>query len=248
MPETTTDYSAMDDAALMRLAQDSDTLAFDAIVIRYHPMFVGMLQRKFRIQRETAEDAAQDTFMRAFRARNTYDGRACLSSWLTTIAIHSTLNIIRKQKSDALWYSDSIDAVPMDDDRKIPAADKIPDPHPLADRLLEGEEVAAAVAQLPPDYKSTIESFFFRDMRQSEVAKVFNVHSCTISNRIERALVALRRILSSSSSAAAVKPGPELDIGFDESYIRTIVIDADVIITKMSSPAKFAFTKCGRGK
>lgn len=256
MPDTRTDYSAMDDASLMRRAQDSDTDAFNAIVTRYRPMFVGMLQRRFRIQRETAEDATQDTFMQAFRARNTYDGRARLSSWLTTIALHSALNIIRKQKSDALWYSYSIDdAVPTDDDdRKTPAVDRLPDPHPLADRLLEGQEAAAALAQLPPDDKSTIESIFFRDMRECDAAKIFNVQSRTITNRIERALVTLRRVLSSSSTIAAVKKPeastvePEPEIVFDESHIRAIVIDADVILAKLSSPSKFAFSKCGRGK
>ena len=48
--------------------------------------------------KEDAEDATQDTFLRALRAIRTFEGRATFYSWLTRIAINSALMLLRKKK------------------------------------------------------------------------------------------------------------------------------------------------------
>jgi RNA polymerase sigma factor (sigma-70 family) len=49
--------------------------------------------------REDAEDALQDTFLRAFAHVHTFDGRSQFSTWLTRIAINSGLMILRKART-----------------------------------------------------------------------------------------------------------------------------------------------------
>jgi RNA polymerase sigma factor (sigma-70 family) len=90
-----------DQPGLLAQARRGHSGAFDALC---QPHTRRLLRNTYRItrNREDAEDALQDSFMKAFVHINKFDGRSAFSTWLTRIAINSALMIIRKRRSSRL--------------------------------------------------------------------------------------------------------------------------------------------------
>ena len=87
-----------DQLGLLAQARGGHSEAFDALC---QPHKRRLLRNTYRITRnhEDAEDALQDSFLRAFLHINRFDGRSAFSTWLTRIAINSALMIIRKRRN-----------------------------------------------------------------------------------------------------------------------------------------------------
>src|SRR5277367_5294936 len=87
----------------------ADEVLIAATKLGDHPSFVELWTRHsnsaFRVayritgNRDDAEDAIQDAWMKAYMHLNTFDGRSKFSTWLTRIAINSALMILRKKRA-----------------------------------------------------------------------------------------------------------------------------------------------------
>ena len=95
----------MSDAALVSTAKSGDGGAFEELTRRHSNR---LLRTTYRItrNRQDAEDALQDSFLKAFSHLNDFQERASFSTWLTRIAINSALMITRKKRG---YYEISID-------------------------------------------------------------------------------------------------------------------------------------------
>lgn len=82
---------ALTDEDLIRLFQEGTESAFDEIVLRYQDSIFGLCVRVIR-NAEDAEDVAQETFVRAFKALASFRGDSSLSTWLYRIAINLCKN------------------------------------------------------------------------------------------------------------------------------------------------------------
>jgi len=137
-------YDQTPDLELARLARAEDESAFAEIVRRYSPRVFHVAHRFFR-DRSQAEDAAQETFLKAFAQMKSFAGLGSMEGWLTRIATNTCLNILRAARrrpelvtsdlgeNETEWLervSDSSRAQPLDAEQKVIAAD-------LAERLLE---------------------------------------------------------------------------------------------------------------
>ena len=87
----------MSDATLVSTAKSGDTDAFVELTKRHSHR---LLQTTYRItkNRQDAEDALQDSFLKAFSHLNNFQEKASFSTWLTRIAINSALMIMRKKR------------------------------------------------------------------------------------------------------------------------------------------------------
>jgi RNA polymerase sigma-70 factor (ECF subfamily) len=82
------------DLELARLAHGGDEPAFAEIVRRHSPRVFRVAGRFFR-QRERAEEAAQEVFLKAFTQLDSFEGRGSFEGWLTRIATNTCLNLVR---------------------------------------------------------------------------------------------------------------------------------------------------------
>src|SRR5579871_2039234 len=82
---------------LVAAALDGDYRAFSALCDLHSAHLLRTIYRITR-NREDAEDALQDTLMRAFLHMRSFDGRAQFVTWMTRIAINSALMILRKRR------------------------------------------------------------------------------------------------------------------------------------------------------
>lgn len=86
------------DRDLVDRARAGDTAAFGALVRRHQPRIHRLAIHMVR-DRAEAEDVAQETFIRAYRALDRFDGRSEPYTWLYRIAINLSLNRIRARRT-----------------------------------------------------------------------------------------------------------------------------------------------------
>jgi RNA polymerase sigma-70 factor, ECF subfamily len=89
---------AQRDVDLLTKARAGSNAAFEEIQRFYSPRLYRRIHSITR-NREDAEDALQETFLRAFAALNSFQGKSQFSTWLTRIAINTALMTIRRRRS-----------------------------------------------------------------------------------------------------------------------------------------------------
>lgn len=101
--------SPSDDETLMRDVQRGDIAAFEAIVERHKGMVYGLCYSMLR-SREDAEESAQDTFVKLFRARDRFDAERRLEPWLLRIAGNTCRDALRRRRTEGPPLTTSIDS------------------------------------------------------------------------------------------------------------------------------------------
>ncbi len=98
-----------DDERLMRAVQRGDMAAFEALVDRYKAVVYGLALSMLRSP-EDAEEAAQDTFIKLFRARDSFDSERRLEPWLLRIAGNTCRDALRRRRADGNQAVSRVDA------------------------------------------------------------------------------------------------------------------------------------------
>ena len=125
-----------------------------------------------------AEDAVQETFLRAWRFMERYEGRGD-KTWLMRIA----LNVCRDMRRSA-WLRHT--------DRSVTPEMLPPASVPFEQ---EDEDLLMTVMALPVKLREAVLLYYFEDMRVKEVAAALGVTPSTVTNRLQRAAKALRTAL-----------------------------------------------------
>lgn len=186
------------EAELLEAAQGGDQRAFGRLV-RMHQRRVYACAVQILGDGGDADDAVQETFLRAWRAIARFDGRSQLSTWLYRVCVNVCLNHIRKRKRHkAADISDP----------KIPEPKADPsqgNTHP--ERALEAQElqgrIATALDGLSESLRITVIMVLVRGMPQKEVAEILGCSEGTVAWRIHEARRRLRLALAEPTDAEA---------------------------------------------
>jgi RNA polymerase sigma-70 factor (ECF subfamily) len=187
------DLPADSDAALILRARSGDLDAFNQLVERHQRAVYAVCLRYLR-DADAAEDVTQDTFIRAWRALDTFrsDAGVGLRAWLLTIAANRARDVLRSQ---ARRPADSLDDR-LDDDEQSwePTA---PDESPL-DFAARGDLSSAlerALGQIGPDQRLAIILGDIQGHSYEDIAAMTGVAIGTVKSRINRGRARLREIL-----------------------------------------------------
>ncbi len=167
------------DYNLIKRVQNGDMVAFSEIVDRYKNRLMNTIVRMISSQQE-AEDIVQETFLRVYQHRDSFDFRHCFSTWLYTIALNLARNELRKRKR--FKFFDIFDM--QGHESEISVEMKLPS---NISKILE-----KAIESLPEKYKT---AFMLRDIQEQsyeEVAKIMNIPLGTVKSRVNRARALLR--------------------------------------------------------
>jgi RNA polymerase sigma-70 factor (ECF subfamily) len=184
-------------------APDEDLVA--AAKLRDHPAFVELWTRHsntafkmaYRItgNRDDAEDAIQDAWMKAYTHLNTFDGRAKFSTWLTRIAMNSALMILRRRRAHPETSMDwSADGETW---QQWEMADKKANIEEHYARKEAGRHLKRAIHRLRPALRNIIEIQQSHDSSVKEIAEVAGISVAAAKSRLLRARTVLRRSLRS---------------------------------------------------
>ncbi len=175
------------DEQLVELAVTENPEAFGEIVRRWErkifALCFGMLARE-----DEAKDAAQETFISAYRNLKNFRGDAKVSSWLHRIAVNQCLTIKRRAKSRSESF--------LDDEENAEERVFIAPARLLPSRTTEQNErlhlVRQAVNSLPVDLREVIVMKEFEEMTFQEISETLGLPLSTVKSRLYTALKQLR--------------------------------------------------------
>jgi RNA polymerase sigma-70 factor, ECF subfamily len=183
-----------EDMVLVHACKDGDVAAFEQLVNRYDARLFSIVQHIIH-NREDAEDAVQETFLKAFRKLTQFRENSQFSTWLIRITVNESLMQLRKRRS--------IREVSMDEDFQseehispFEFADWSPNP----EELYRGSELRdilrSALQELQPSIRVV---FVLRDVEGlsiEQAAEVLELTQAAIKARLWRARLQLRKRLS----------------------------------------------------
>jgi RNA polymerase sigma-70 factor (ECF subfamily) len=180
---------AATDAVLVAAAKLGDHPAFSELWTRHSNR---VFKTAYRItgKREDAEDAMQDTWMKAYLHLNTFDGRAQFVTWLTRIAINSSLMILRRKRSHPETSMEITDA---DTRQHWDIADQAKNVEELYARHERGERLRRAICSLKPSLRSVLEIHQSNDSSLRELAEFAGISVAATKSRLSRAKKTLRK-------------------------------------------------------
>ncbi|MEI9977790.1 MAG: sigma-70 family RNA polymerase sigma factor [Edaphobacter sp.] len=189
------DGSAISEEALVAAAKSGNRLAFEELWTRYSNTAFKVVYRVTG-NRDDAEDAVQDAWMKAYVHLKTFDGRAKFSSWLTRIAINSALMILRRRRSHPEMSIDwSVDGETW---QQWEVADSRPSIEELYFRKEAEWKLKQAIHRLRPALRTIVEIKQLHYRSNKEIADAAGISVAAAKSRLLRARTMLRRSLRSS--------------------------------------------------
>ncbi|MCC5933069.1 MAG: sigma-70 family RNA polymerase sigma factor [Balneolales bacterium] len=187
-------FEGLTDEQVMRCFQGGSDEAFSELMKRYESRLYLYLFRYTRHQQDT-EDIVQETFLRVYSSRNSYEEIARFSTWLYTIAGNLMRTRFRKQKRH---HAVSIDQDP--DDPETIVTVQLPDESPLPDEqtgnALMLRVISDAVKQLPSEYRELLEMREYHHLSYEEISKAVNLPLGTVKSRLNRGRLRLKKLLA----------------------------------------------------
>jgi len=188
-----------DDRALVEACRQGKTDAFGELVER-HQNRVFSLAYRLTSSRDDAAEAAQEAFLKAYRALDSFRGDSAFYTWLFRITINVVRSRLRYQAVRPSPRSlDDRPATEADGERHPLAADlkaDVADPAEEASREERRRLVERGLQQLDADQRMMI---VLRDMEGRHYAEIAELLECprgTVKSRIHRARMALKEILA----------------------------------------------------
>jgi RNA polymerase sigma-70 factor, ECF subfamily len=166
----------LSDDDLFCLSRNGDMEAFNALFKRYERK-VYMYCMRVLLDEDIAHDAFQESFMRLYEHRHSYDGRNFMV-WFFTIIRNVCLNMRRNKKVTVPFETSSANETPAT----------------IRDVALH-EQVASALNQLPLDYREAIVLYEYDGYAYQEIADITGASIATVKIRIYRARKMLRTLL-----------------------------------------------------
>ncbi len=166
----------MDAGIEQLLAEGRHARAFDQLVPAFRDRVFRLACSILR-DRAAAEDAAQETFVRIWKALPGFDGRAALGTWIYAITRNTCLMEIRKRKPTV-----SLDDPDSDEAHHVSAAASVgPGADPERDNLLRLLET------LPRNQQQAVQLFYLEDRSYEAVAESLGMPLGTVKNLLHRA-------------------------------------------------------------
>lgn len=173
------------DEELVRAAIAGSHAAFAELQSLYAPR---LYKRTLSItkNREDAEDALQDAFLRAYRALPSFQGRSKFSSWLTRIAINSALMVIRKRRARPETACVSQSGV-EEDAIVLEVRDTAPNPEQVWDQRERAGVILRAIQRLDVKMRDPLHIWISQEHSISEIAEDLGISSASVKSRLHRA-------------------------------------------------------------
>lgn len=182
------------DDQLVAEAQAGDRLAMNELLRRHYDRIYAICRGIVGHDADAA-DAAQHALMSIVRALPRFDGRASFSTWTHRIATNASLDELRRRRRRPVASLDE----PHDDGTPRDIADTTGDP---LERIEEREILAAALTDVPDDFRIPMVMRDVGDLDYAEIAEELGLPVGTVKSRIARGRAALTHAYRSRSDHA----------------------------------------------
>ena len=174
----------INESDLIERFKQGDPSAFEAIVRKHQDRIYNLCRYMLQDPRN-AQDAAQDVFLKAYRAFKHFRPDFSIYTWLYRIAVNTCLDYQKKSRRE----------VSMSE----PLAEDLPSDEPFPEQLYESREITAAIQlalqKLPKKLSAAIVLREIEGLSYNQIADVLRTSVGTVKSRISRAREELRHLL-----------------------------------------------------
>lgn len=186
---------------IITAAQAGNKAAFAQIVAEFQTPVFNLAYRMLG-NRNDAEDAAQETFLRAYAQLKTYDTNQSFSTWLLSVAAHYCIDRLRRRKFQWLSFDD-----PRWDESAPSLISDLPSPEASALANERDQEIQRGLLKLSPQYRMVLVLKYWNEMSLEEISQITGDNVGTVKVKLFRA----RQMLGKHLTAAA-NGNPRLEL------------------------------------
>jgi len=179
-----------DEALLVARSKEGDLAAFN-VLVETHQSRVYNLCLRMLASPEAAEDAAQETFLAAYRSIDRFWGTA-FRAWLLRIAVNACTDELRRRRRRPQV---SLEAGSAAADGPLEPPDSSPSPEEWALRQEVSRHIQDGLMKLPYDQRAAVVLCDVQGLSYEEIAQTLAVSVGTVKSRISRGRARLRRLL-----------------------------------------------------
>ncbi|MDP3111514.1 MAG: sigma-70 family RNA polymerase sigma factor [Thermodesulfovibrionales bacterium] len=178
-----------DDLQALKRFKNGDISAFEELVLNYQDRIYNLCLYMLGSKHD-AEDAAQDTFLKAYRSLNDFKPNASLYTWIYRIAVNTCIDYKRKPLLESLFRrSDTGEEVVIEHPSDSPSPEKVYESKQIQNALQE------ALRKLSPKLRAVIVLKEMEGLSYEEIADTLDVSIGTVKSRISRARDELKILL-----------------------------------------------------
>lgn len=184
------------DEDLVSRAQDGDTRAFDALILKYGDKLYGLVYNMTN-HKEDTHDLLQDIFAKAYQSLRKFKGNSAFYTWIYQIAVNQTLNFLKKRKRRTTLSLSEPDSAVQQDPALIDATHEA-NPEQKS-RLMElQKKLNEAMMKLSESHRMVVTMYDIQGMPHADISKVLGISEGTVRSRLHYAHLQLQSALQQS--------------------------------------------------
>jgi RNA polymerase sigma-70 factor (ECF subfamily) len=182
-----------EDEILVSRAQSGDSSAFDALVLRHSAKLYGLVFHMTHNHEDT-DDLLQEVWAKVFRSLAGFRGASKFSTWLHSIAVHMTINFLKKRGKRQALSLDAEDADGNTPGEVLLVSRQTPRKEANLSELQE--RLTEALNKLTPEHRAVVTMFDIQGMAHADIAKILGISEGTVRSRLFYAHRQLQNFLS----------------------------------------------------
>lgn len=184
------------DQDLVTRAQQGDTRAFDALILKYGDKLYGLVYN-MTSHKEDTHDLLQEIFARAYQSLGKFRGSSTFYTWIYQIATNLTLNFLKKRKRRSGLSLDNPESAIQQDPAMV---DTTNESNPEKRTNLNELQIKLneAMRKLSDPHRMVVTMFDIQGMSHADIAKVLKTSEGTIRSRLHYAHLQLQAALQDS--------------------------------------------------
>lgn len=167
----------------LRRVQHGDDEAFGYLVEQYQKPVYNLCYRMLGNDPQAAEDAAQETFWRAYQAIKRYDPKRSFVTWLLSIAAHYCIDQQRKRRLPMTELDEILEETAPDVN--------IPNPEHSVSESEHQQAIQALLKTLGPQDRAAIILRYWYEFSEDEIGRTLNLSTSAVKSRLHRARLKL---------------------------------------------------------
>ncbi|MGD0956498.1 MAG: sigma-70 family RNA polymerase sigma factor [Candidatus Acidiferrales bacterium] len=182
-----------DEPVLVKAAKAGDISAFETLVGRYERKIFRLTQNITQ-NREDAEDAMQEAFLKAFEHLDNFQGNSRFYTWLVRIAVNQALMKLRKRRPNVVSLDQELDT--GEDMMPRDVEDWGPSPEERYGQTELSDILGKVIGELDPQFRIVFQLRDIEELSTEETAEALGLSVPAVKSRLLRARLKLREKLN----------------------------------------------------
>jgi len=179
--------SKLTDIELIQRTLKGDQQAY-ALLVRTYQRYVFTLALRFTKSREDAEEVAQDSFIKVYKALSSFKQESKFSTWLYTVVYTTAMTSLRKRNTGTIALDDGDNFIQVENSTSVPDVNS-------AENRSRSFYLNQAISQLSADDATVLTLFYHAEQSLEEIALIMGIETNGVKIKLFRARRRLKETL-----------------------------------------------------